>query len=367
VAGSFALWFATPAGGLPVWAVMLAVVVSLVGVEFATAFTNAMLPGLARPGRIGRLSGAGWSVGYLGGIVSLVLVLGWLAPAQADGRTLFGLTPLLPLGGAHAADRLTGPYSALWYALFVIPLFVFVPEEARPAARLGAAVRQGLRRTWATLTHIRRLRNIALFLLARMAYFDGLTALFVFGGIYAAGQFGWATMELGVYGVVITFFAAAGALAAGPIDDRLGPKKVCLAALWVLLVCVVAIGSLERERVLFVVATAPARPDALFSSLPEQAFLALSAMIGIFAGPLQASSRSLMARISPSGQMTAFFGLYALSGKATAFLAPLSVALLTSWSGTQRLGLAAVLVFLGAGLALLSAVREERAPSVLEE
>jgi len=362
VAGSAALWFALPGGAVPVFWVLTAIVISLVGVEFATAFTNAMLPELAGPGRIGRLSGQGWSFGYAGGIVSLALILGFIAPAAGGTATLLGFEPLITFAAPFGAERLTGPFSALWYAIFVVPLFVFVPEprtDAKPLPMLKTAV-AGLGALAAQLREVRRIRNVLVFLIARMAYFDGLTALFAFAGIYAAGQFGWTSQALGIYGIIITVFAALGAAAAGPVDDRAGPKAVCLVSLCALLICVLLIGSLGRDHILFVIDTAPAREGELFASWPERWFLVLSATIGIFAGPVQASSRSLMARISPERQMTAFFGLYALSGKATAFAAPLAVALVTAWTGSQRAGAGVIVVFFAIGLVLLWSVKETR-------
>jgi len=361
VAGAVSLWFAVPGTGLPVAAVFAAIVLSLIGAEFATAFTNAMLPELAPPEAIGRLSGLGWATGYAGGIVALLLVLVWFAATSGQTTTMAGLTPLFDLPGPFPAERLTGPFTALWYVIFVIPLFLFVPERAGPpVVRLGRAVPAGLRALKTTLRSVGRWRNVARFLIARMIYIDGLAALFVFAGIFAAGQFGWSSVEHGLFGILITVVAALGAVAGGRLDDRIGSKRVCQLSIIGLVAAIAGIGSLDRDTVAFVIDVGPHTGSAaLFAGTSEKVFLMFSSVIGICAGPLQASSLSLMARISPPRQSTAFFGLYALSGKATAFAGPVSIALLTQWSGSQKTGLAVVLVFLGVGFWLLRGVREQ--------
>jgi UMF1 family MFS transporter len=194
-----------------------------------------------------------------------------------------------------------------------------------------------------------------------MIYQDALVALFAFGGIYAAGVFGWQTIELGIFGILLTVTGTLGAWLGGKLDDAIGGKPVVLGAIACLLFACLGILSLGADHILFVVTAAPATPgDGLFASLPERVYLGLGLLIGLVAGPLQASSRSLMARIAPEGRVGEFFGLFALSGKVTSFMGPTLVALATTIFDSQRAGLAVLIAFFLAGGALLAGVNVKR-------
>jgi UMF1 family MFS transporter len=191
-----------------------------------------------------------------------------------------------------------------------------------------------------------------------MIYANGLGALFAFGGIYAAGNFGWGSIEIGVFGILITIAASAGALAGGWVDDRFGSKSVVLVALAILTAMSVAILSVNRDTVFFVIPAAPARAGAgLFTSLPEQLYVLFGALIGIAAGPLQASSRTLLARLAPRAQLGQFYGLFALSGKLTSFAGPLAVATVTAATASQKAGISVLVGFFVIGGLLLAYVR----------
>src|SRR5207302_8785457 len=171
------------------------------GVACATGFNTARLPSLVPPDKIGRLSGTGWATGYIGGILSLILVLGFLAANPDTGRTLFGFTPLFGLDPVtHQGDRITGPLTGIWFIVFVLPMFLLTPDY--PAKRrVSAALREGLIELKETLGELPNRKSIAAFLLANMIYTDGLVSLFAFGGIYAAGTFGWHTIQIGSCGL----------------------------------------------------------------------------------------------------------------------------------------------------------------------
>ena len=280
---------------------------------------------------MGRLSGNGWAIGYAGGLVSLVITLGLLAGDPSTGKTLLGVTPLFGLDPAlREGDRAAGPLSALWFVLFVLPLFLFTPDVPKRLAA-GAAVRKGLATLADTLRTLPRHRSTALFLAANMIYADGLVALFAFGGIYAAGTFGWGTIQIGVFGILLTITGTIGAFVGGKLDDRFGPRPVILGSLGLLIFASIAILSIGRDTVGFVIPVAPPVPGGgLYASTAERAYVAIGLLIGIAAGPLQAASRTLLVRIAPRDRVTQFFGLLALSGKVTSFMGPLLVATVTT-------------------------------------
>lgn len=364
IAGLCALWLAAPGEIAMLAPVIAGVIAASVAAEIAGVFTNAMMPGLVPPDRLGRLSGTGWAVGYAGGLVSLVLAAGLIVADGETGRTMMGLEPVLPLNSLeHEGERLIGPFAALWYAIFVLPLFLFTPDTGtgRAVNGPGRAVSRGLAQLRDTLLHVRRYGNIVRFLAARMLYADGLGAIFVFGGLYAKALFGWTAMELGLFGIVITVTAAIGAFIGGPLDDRFGARTVIIWGLLGLMAACAGVLSVDGARILYVVNVAPANAaDGVFASVGEQVYLAFSAGIGLVAGPIQASSRSLLARLAPPDMATEFFGLFAFSGKVTAFAAPLTVALVTGVTGDQRLGIASIAVFLVLGLVLVLGVKEKR-------
>jgi MFS transporter, UMF1 family len=359
VAGQLGLWLAIPGRTDLVPLVLIAFGLATIAAELATVFTNAMMTSLVSGKRLGTLSGAGWATGYVGGLVSLVLVAGFLIPDPSSGKTLLGLPPLLPVDPTtREGDRLVGPFSALWYLVFVLPLFLFTPD--RPAKHVEVhAVRAGLTQLVRSVRDlVRHHGQVALFLLARMLYADGLGAVFAFGGIYAATVFGWGATELGLFGIVLTIAGTLGAGLGGPLDDRAGSKTVILATLLLFIVASIGVLSVDRDHVLFALPVAPKlQGSAPFSSAGEQVYLAFATLIGLASGPIQASSRTLLARMCPAGRTTEFFGFFAFSGKITAFAAPLAIGAVTHATGSQRLGIASSLVFLIAGLLLLLRVK----------
>lgn len=364
VLGSGMLWFAVPGSALAVPIALAGFVIATIGAEFATTFNNAMMTRLVPPERLGWLSGTGWAVGYLGGLVSLALTLGLLAADPQTGKTLAGLAPLFGLdAAAREGDRFSGPLTALWFVVFVLPMFLLTPDSPRTGLGLRQAAQGGIGRLKATLAELPKLPALGRFLLANMIYQDALVALFAFGGIYAAGVFGWQTIELGVFGILLTVTGTFGAWMGGRLDDAIGGKPVVLGSIACLLFACLGILSLGADHVFFVVPAAPPVPgDGLFASLPEKIYLGLGLLIGLVAGPMQAASRSLMARLAPEGRIGEFFGLFALSGKVTSFLGPTMVALATSIFASQRAGLAVLIVFFLTGAALLAGVNVKRAP-----
>jgi len=363
VVGLSGLWFAIPGDAALVPLVLLCFGLAVLGAELATVFTNAMMPGLVTGKRLGTLSGIGWATGYVGGLISLAVVAGLIVANPDTGKTLLGVQPLVPLDeAAREGDRLVGPFSALWYLVFVLPLFLFTPDRLDNVLQ-GSAVRSGLSRLVRSIKDLTRDHGqIALFLLARMLYADGLGAVFAFGGIYAASVFGWGATELGLFGILLTTGGTVGAALGGFLDDRAGSKTVIVTALLIFIAGSIGVLSIDPDEVLFFIPVEPkAEGSGIFASSGEQAYLAFAMLIGLSAGPIQASSRTLLARLCPPEKTTEFFGFFSFSGKITAFAAPLAIGLVTALSDSQRLGIAASLVFLIGGLVLLLWVRAPRA------
>ena len=329
VAAAALLWFVKPD---PSWALFALVVFAVgnVGFEIGQVFYNAMLPTLASGQRIGRLSGWGWGLGYAGGLACLVIAL--FGFVQADPPP-FGLD-------RHMAEhvRIVGPMVALWFGLFCLPLFLFVPDGGGGTVDGVDAARRGIATLFDTLTRVRDYRTIAWFLCARIFYVDGMNTMFAFGGIYAAGTFGMSIAEVIQFGIALNVTAGIGAAGFAWIDDRIGSKRTIVIALCGLIGFGVPLLLAESKT----------------------AFWLIGVPLGLFMGPGQAASRSLMGRLAPASVRNEMFGLFAFSGKATAFAGPLVLGIVTEATRSQRAGMATIVVFLAAGLALLVwKVREE--------
>jgi UMF1 family MFS transporter len=358
VIGSCLMWFGKPGDVGVIPPLLVAYGIATIGAEFATVFNNAMMPTLVPPDRIGRLSGTGWATGYVGGILSLILVLGFLAASPETGRTLFGLTPLFGLDPVtHQGDRISGPLTGIWFIIFVLPMFLLTPDY--PAKlRWREALREGLTGLRQTLLELPKQKSIAAFLLANMIYTDGLVSLFAFGGIYAAGTFGWNTIQIGTFGIILAIAGTFGAWLGGKLDDRLGPKRVIAGSMLILLFSIVAILLVDKDRILFVRVTPPAPDGALFSASAERAYLLLGCLIGAAGGPLQAASRTLLIHMAPRDRIAQYFGLFALTGRVTSFVGPLLIGLVTAATESQKAGMAVLVLFFVAGLVLLGRVRD---------
>ncbi len=339
--GAAALLYGVRPDASHVLMALVLVVVANTAFELALVFYNALLPAVAPRAWLGRVSGWGWGLGYAGGLAALVLALFGLI--QADPPP-FGLDD-----GADALEpvRATCLLVALWYLAFAWPLFIWVPDRApdEPAPPLGRgagawhAARTGVATLWASLRALPgRDPNLLRFLIARMLYTDGLNTLFAFGGIYAAGTFGMTFDQIVMFGIAMNVAAGLGAAAFAWVDDALGSRPTIVIGL--LGMIAFGIGILLVETVLW--------------------FWVLGLAMSVFFGPVQAPSRTLMARLAPPDLRAEMFGLYALSGRITAFLGPLVLGWVVALSGSQRLGMASILLFLIPGLLLLLTVRDGR-------
>ena len=324
------LWFVQPDPSSMVFA-LVAYGIAGLGFELGLVFYNAMLPELAPPGKVGRISGWGWGIGYLGGLSCLTVSL--LLFVQPDPSP-FGLD-------RESAEhvRITNPFAAAWFVLFALPLLLLVPDTTGTGLSAREAIRRGLGTLAATFRRLRAHRNIAIFLLSKMIYIDGLNTLFAFGGIYAAGTFGMSFDEILLFAIALNVSSGLGAISFAWLDDWVGAKPTILIALSAMTVLSAAILLVDSKT----------------------AFIAIAVGLGLFFGPAQASSRSLMSRLAPPESRAEFFGLFALAGRVTAFLGPALVGWVTFAAQSQRVGMATILPFFVIGGILLLFVKEPRA------
>ncbi len=343
-----ALWLLHP-DGTNLWPVLILFWLGFMAGEAALNINNAQLPALAPPERIGRISGGGAAMGYWGGVGALLVML-LLFSDGPNGLTLLGRPPALGLDGAEReGTRAVGPFIAVWFALFILPFLLWV-RDAPPGPRAPREpVLAGLR---ATLRDVARRPSLASFLLSSMLYRDGLGALYAFGGIYATLVLGWDIILIGVFGIVAAVAAAVITWTAGLLDERLGPKPVIVAACWALiLVCTVIVG-VSREN-LFGLQLPPG------SRIPDVLFFVCGGLIGGAGGAIYSASRTLMVRHADPARAGEALGLIALSGRATAILAPGLIAAATTLTGSTQWGFAPVIVLFLVALALLAWTQPE--------
>ncbi|OBQ94338.1 MFS transporter [Mesorhizobium sp. AA23] len=346
------LWFAAPGSSL--FLIVLLFSLASVAAEFSTVFNDSMMPRLVPKEDIGKISNIAWGLGYLGGMVALIFVVLFLAGNLETGKTIIGLDPLFGLDPKLGEDaRFTGPMSAGWYFLFILPMFIFTPDAIKGLS-MGPAVREGLSELKSTLFEVRKRVGIFRFLVARMIYQDGVNALLALGGTFAAGMFNWSITEIGMFGIILNVVAIFGCWIAARLDTALGSKAVVMIALMLLLLATIGVVSTGPGFTLLGLIQLPTTDSGgLFGTAAEKAYILYGLLIGLAFGPVQASSRSYMARSVTAAESGRYFGIYALAGRATSFLAPFLVSTITLASGSARLGMAVIALFLGLGMAIL--------------
>jgi len=351
VIGSGALWWASP-DNFDVTRTLVFFAIGMIGMEFATIFTNSMLPDLGTKEEIGRISGNGWAFGYIGGLVTLIIMLVLLAENATTGKTLIGISPILGLDSEmREGTRAVGPLTAIWFAVFMIPFFLWVRDPKADKPVKGAAS-QALTDLKGTIRNLPNSPSLFAYLTSSMFYRDALNGMYTFGGIYAAGVLGWSVVDVGVFGILAIVSGAVFAWLGGMADTKLGPKPVITFCIFVLTGVAIGVVMISRDSV-FGVAVGPD------SSAPDIAFYILGALIGAAGGALQSASRTMMVRQANPARMTEAFGLYALAGKATSFIAPLAIGTATWLTGSQSLGVTPLIGLFLIGLILLRWVKPE--------
>jgi MFS transporter, UMF1 family len=315
-----------------IWMALILFVIANIAFEMGGVFYNAFLPDLAPQDKIGRISGYGWALGYVGGLIVLALCLVlFIWPAE----------PFFGLVGKENFEhiRATNIFVALWFLVFSIPILLWVKEDKSTVTKDDQPlISTTIKQLKGTFKELRKYKEIMTFLISRLLFNDGIVTIFFFGGLFAAAEYGFTTQKLMYFGALLNVTAAIGAFGLGFLDDILGGKKTILITLGALSICAMVVLAVDNETVFWIA----------------------GACVGIFVGPNQASSRALMGRFVPPDKENEFYGFFALSGKATAFLGPMLFGLLTAAFDSQRVGLTVVVFFFIIGGAILSFVDEEK-------
>ncbi len=324
--------------------------IGFVASETAFNLNNAILPTLGSTEEVGRISGGAAAFGYWGGVLALFIMLLFFAENDT-GKTLIGLTPALGLDPeAREGTRSVGPFIAIWFALFLIPFFIWTKDPPTDGDRPQFG--EVLSRLWERVKDVFTRRSYASFLIASMFYRDGLGALYSFGGFYARLVLGWDIIQIGIFGIVAAIAAAVLTWAGGLADQRFGPKPVIRLSCWVLIVVSLIIVGMSRESLFGI-------PLAEGSSLPDIIFFICGAILGGAGGIIYSASRSMMVRHCTAEDATEAFGLFALTGRVTSFLAPALITVFTIWTGNNQLGFLPVIFLFLLGLILLLWVNPE--------
>ena len=370
--GGFLLWWVKPGSeGLSLYSSVGLIFLIMVAFAYAEVFHNAMLPSITPAERAGEVSGLAYALGNFGAVSMMVFVLFAFALPGVQDWPFLPEQPLLGIDHSlNEHDRIVGPISGIWLVIFILPVLLFTPDGLSRGITWRQAARTGIREVATTLRQlIKHYSNIAVYLVARMLFNDGMVGVLIFGGVYAAGNFGWETITLLIFGLTTSVSAMIGAYLGGRLEDRLGSMRTLKVAIFGSATLLVVLTSITPETLFFVIPASdePVWAFPYFSTLAELAYLATNQAFALFFVTGLSASRTLMAKISPPEMATQFFGLYGLSGSITAFLAPLLVAVVTDITQSQRIGFASLVMLIVVGGLMLGLVREEQATRAVAE
>lgn len=354
--GASGLWFATP-DTLNVILILALFSLGLFGMELATILTNAFLPTLAPLEKLGRISGSGWAIGYVGGLVAIIIALLFFAE-NGNGVTILGRPPALGLNpDLREGTRAIGPLTAIWFAFFMIPFFLYVrsppTKSPKPSMHLSTAIMMVLD----TIRKLRENRSLFTYLVSSMFYRDALNGIYSFGGIYAYGVLGWSVTDIGVFGILALISGALFSWVGGIADSKFGSKKVIQLSIFTLIATTFSIVMITPDSIFGITFS---RNEILGTlSRSDCAFYFCGIILGAAGGIVQSASRTMLVFQADRSKITEAFGLYAFSGKATAFLAPLLVSLFTYAFQSQRIGVLPIIGLFVIGLILLTLVNKK--------
>lgn len=331
IVASSMLWFAVPdySEGKILF-VLGMVIIANIGLELGQVFYNALLPEIAPYKMTGRLSGWAWGLGYIGGLTALgILLLFFIG--------LGDIKPIISLPSDNFQNiRIAGPFIGAWFFISMLPFLIFTKEVKRTSIGTKNAIKEGLKDLVSNFKKLKKYRNIVRFLIASAIYRDGLVTLFAVGGIFAADQFGMSFTQILIFAIGLNVTAGIGAIGFSFMDDYIGSKKTIILSILGL----IFLGS------------------AIFFIQDKMSFIYLSLGLGIFIGPVQAASRTMITKICPKDIIAQSYGFYALTGKSISFLGPLFYGLSTHIFETQLAGMGSIIIFWIIGLLILVGVKE---------
>ena len=350
VPGMICLAFATPNMGPGVYWIMGALLAAALGLEFIPIFMNSLLPTIAKPNEVGRMSGFGMAASN---VLNFSSVLFFLLAWSWNSTPLFGLE--LSTGGPQ---RAVGPLAAVIFVAFSLPFYFLTPDTAVAKVRIREAVVRAFRSILNTVDKLRNYPNVAQYMGARIIYSDGFIVLTLFTGVYAAGIMHWSATTIAVQGLINSGCAMLGGLLAGFIDRTIGTKRSVILAVLGCLAANITLCFVNPDVIFFVPVASDPSATGLFPSAADKVFSVAQASIALFSATAVAASRTMVIRLVPSNMLGEFFGLFALTGTATSFLGPLAIGLVTSYFQSQQAGLGVGVTFLTAGLIWMFFVRE---------
>ncbi len=346
VLGMALLWYSPPGAPDGIWLVMFGLILASAMVGFSEVFNNSVLATIETPENSGWLSGMGYGVGYIAGLIALILFLIILVWPGGETENLYGLNT-----NEYEHIRIVGPLCAIWYAVFIVPLFLFTPDLKKRDVTVINSVKIGLTNFVNTFKEARKYKNIFTFLITRMFYQDALNALFVVGGVYASLVVGMSLTQVLILGIILNILSGPSSIYGGYLNDLIGSKNVINLSLWGLLVSGLLGLSIDKDTIFyfFMVNEYSASVEeftlGIFNSVSQVTYICVVIGISIFYGPAQTASRALMVKLSPKEKMTEFFGLYAFAGKSTAWLVPGLMSLILAFTDSLQYAMISIVLF----------------------
>ena len=346
VLGMALLWYSPPGAPDGIWLVMFGLILASSMVGFSEVFNNSVLSTIETPENSGWLSGMGYGVGYIAGLIALILFLIIFVWPGGETESLYGLNT-----SEYEHIRIVGPLSAIWYAVFIIPLFLFTPDLKKKDVTVINSIKIGLTNFIKTFKEARKYKNIFIFLITRMFYQDALNALFVVGGVYASLVVGMSLTQVLILGIILNVLSGPSSIYGGYLNDLIGSKNVINLSLWGLFLSGVLGISIDKDTIFFFFTVNEYSSSVeeftfgIFNSVSQVTYICVVIGISIFYGPAQTASRALMIKLAPQEKMTEFFGLYAFAGKSTAWLVPGIMSLILAFTDSLQYAMISIMFF----------------------
>lgn len=358
-----ALWWAKPGGGLTLAMLAVIVIAARVLFVYSEVLHNSLLVRAAGLGAAHKASGLALSLGNLFSVVALAFTAWAFAlPGHVDwswvpASPLFGLDP-----ATHEPERVVALLASGLLLVGSIPLLLFTPDAPKTGIPMLKAWAAGASELLAMIKTVRHHKDAVTYLGSRMLFVDGMNAVLIYAGVYAAGVMKWGPMEMLAFGILLSIVAVFGGFVARWMDAGLGPKTALRIEIFMTILALVAFIGMAPDRILYfwtydAAAHAPLWNGPVFRHLPDVLFVLISFINAVFITAQYASSRTMLTRLTPPEQTGAFFGVYAISGVATAWLAPTLVNLGTTLTHSQQGGFATIILLLALGLVGLMFVR----------